>query len=253
MALILDPRILINPLRPFVQKYYDKVMESYIRKELDRHFIEMKANRSSIEKSRQSAAAKSVISLAIEAYINENEGNLMQKSRPDEHFAQYATYQIRLFLFAGNDTTSSTMVYVYHLLSQHPEALSTLRKEHDDVFGTDTRRAAQILKEQPAMINKCLFTLAVIKETLRLYPPAATMRAGQPGITITDRHRNHCPMDYVGATVLHQAVHRNPACGHLQRSFYLNGSWSRQGMNSIPTLPLTDPSSRDQGIALHTH
>ena len=105
---------------------------------------------------------------------------------------------------------SSTMVYVYHLLSQHPDALDKLRKEHDDIFGTDTSRAAQILKEQPAMINKCLFTLAVIKETLRLYPPAATMRAGQPNTTITDRHGNHYPMDYVGATVLHPAVHRKP-------------------------------------------
>jgi hypothetical protein len=87
----------------------------------------MKVKKSGIEKSGQSAVTKSVISLAIEAYINENKCDLMQNSRLGEHFAQYATYQIRLFLFAGNDTTSSTMAYVYHLLSQHPEALRTLR------------------------------------------------------------------------------------------------------------------------------
>jgi cytochrome P450 len=77
------------------------------------------------------------------------------------------------------------------------------------VFGINTTRAAEMFKEQPSLLNKCPFTLAVIKETFRLYPPAAIMRAGQPGITVTDPHGNRYPMDHVGATILHPAVHRS--------------------------------------------
>ncbi|EPE32645.1 Cytochrome P450 [Glarea lozoyensis ATCC 20868] len=219
-----DPRILMHPLRPFIQKYHGRVMDNYIQNELDQRFSEIRA-RFNDPDAEQSNATKSVITLAIESYIQENKSNdLMQKPKLDSHFAKYATHQIRLFLFAGNDTTSSTIVYVYHLLSQHPEALKSLRKEHDDVFGTDIfgtdiNQTAKLLREQPTLLNKCPFTLAVIKETLRLCPPAATMRAGQPGVKVTDRHGNCYPMDYVGATLLHPAIHRNPRVWPLPNDF----------------------------------
>jgi hypothetical protein len=189
-------------------------MNASIQKELDQRFLELKEkvseNGGEIASGKRSSA-KSVVTLAIESYMAENKySDLIQKPRLEEHFARYATYQIRLFLFAGNDTTSSTIIYVYHLLSQHPEALQTMRQEHDKVFGTDIEKAAELLIQRPALLNKCTFTTAVIKETLRLYPPAATMRAGRPGISITDRHGNIYPMDHVGATILHPAVQRNP-------------------------------------------
>lgn len=184
-------------------------MDKYIRNELNKRFDELKQEALSKDKSVSSKATKSVIALVIEAYIKENQ-HLMHKMELDEHFARYAVYQVRLFLFAGNDTTSSTIVYIFHLLSQRPEALRQLRDEHDAVFGSEPSQAAEMLKEQPSLLNKCTFTLAVIKETLRMYPPAATMRAGRPGVSITDRKGNIYPMDYVGATILHPAVHSNP-------------------------------------------
>jgi len=85
-----------------------------------------------------------------------------------------------------------------------------LRKEHDDVFGTDISRIAQMLKEQPALLKKCPFILAVIKETLPLYSLALTLPAGWLGIAVTARYRNSCPMYYVGATILRPALHSNP-------------------------------------------
>ncbi|KAF2746813.1 cytochrome P450 [Sporormia fimetaria CBS 119925] len=208
-----DPRILMHPLRPFIQKYYGRVMNDYIMEELQKRFVEIKEAKSGNGNavSAKPRGAKSVIALAIEAYIDENkDSDLLQKDKLDEHFAQYASYQIRLFLFAGNDTTSSTIVYVYHLLSQHPEAMKKLRAEHDAIFGRDPEKAEELLIQQPALLNQCKYTLAVIKETLRLYPPAATMRMGKPGISVSDRHGNIYPMDYVGATILHPAVHWNP-------------------------------------------
>lgn len=195
----------MNPLRPFIQRYYGNVMDQYIRSELNKRFREQKLA------DKSSTRGKSVIALALEAYIEANKSkDLANMTRLDDHFARYATYQIRLFLFAGNDTTSSSIIYVYHLLSKHPEALSKIREEHDKLFGPNPYEAAQILREKPATINQCRYTLAVIKETLRLYPPAATMRAGKPGIVVTDPHNNAYPMDHIGATVIHTAVHMNP-------------------------------------------
>jgi hypothetical protein len=188
-------------------------MNKLIREELDQRFVELKEDTSrdcDIGRGK-GRGARSVFTLAIDSYMAENKhSDLMQETKLEEHFAGYATYQIRLFLFAGNDTTSSTIVYVYHLLSQHPEALKRMRKEHDQVFGADMDKAADMLIQHPALLNQCKYTMAVIKEVLRLYPPAATMRAGRPGVSLMDRHGTQYPMDYVGATILHPAVHRNP-------------------------------------------
>ncbi|KAF2875734.1 cytochrome P450 [Massariosphaeria phaeospora] len=201
-----DPRILMHPFRPFIQRYFSKAMDDFIRKELDQRFLELKAS-----KSVSSGRTKSVIALALEAYMAENASkDLARMTKLDDHFARYATYQIRLFLFAGNDTTSSSIIYAYHLLSQHPEILDELRKEHDSVFGTDTSKVADMLKEKPALLNQCRYTLAVIKETLRLCAPASTMRAPRSGVVVTDRHNNAYPMDHVGATIVHPTAHLNP-------------------------------------------
>ncbi|KAF2642013.1 cytochrome P450, partial [Massarina eburnea CBS 473.64] len=203
-----DPRILMHPLRPFIQWYYGRVMNTYIRTELQKQFEE----RSSTDAAGGPNRNKSAISLALEAYMADQ----AQKSpstpttKLDAHFAQYATNQIRLFLFAGNDTTSSSIVYTYHLLSQNPKAMAELQKEHDEIFGPDVSKAGDILREKPALLNQCRYTLAVIKETLRLYAPASTMRAPSPGVVVTDRHNNSYPMDAIGATIIHTAIHTNP-------------------------------------------
>jgi cytochrome P450 len=42
-----DPRVLLNPLRPIIQKYYGRKMVQYINKELHRRFEELKAERRS--------------------------------------------------------------------------------------------------------------------------------------------------------------------------------------------------------------
>ena len=55
------------------------------------------------------------------------------------------------FLFAGNDSTASMMVYVYHMLGENKDWLRKLRKEHDEVFGQDPTSAAGFLKENPSL------------------------------------------------------------------------------------------------------
>ncbi|KAK8085849.1 hypothetical protein PG997_007120 [Apiospora hydei] len=204
-----DPRILLHPLRPMVQAYHGYLIDTYIRKLLDRQYLEAKHAELAKGLDEDPKSIKSVTALALETYLRDT-NPAPQKDGLDEGFAHMLASQIRLFLFAGTDSTSTVLVYLYHMLAKHPDALARLRKEHDEVFGPDPGDAADLLKEKPSLLSSCKFTLAFIKETLRLYSPAGTMRAGLPGGTITDLRGHAHPLDDIGIHVLHQALHVNP-------------------------------------------
>lgn len=87
----------------------------------------------------------------------------------------------------GHDTSSTTICYIYHLLSLHPESLAKARQEHDDVFGKGTTytQTGYLIKQDPNILNKLPFTLSVIKETLRLFPPATPARQGNAETSAT--------------------------------------------------------------------
>ncbi|KAI2874012.1 hypothetical protein CBS76997_239 [Aspergillus niger] len=213
-----DPRVRANPLRPLIQGYYGRVADKWIRKALNDRFSEIKHVKRDV--STRSKRAKSILTLALEAYLENKNEEISEATELDDDFTKNVTYQIRLFLFAGTDTTSSSIAYVYHLLSKHPEALTQVREEHDRIFGPDPSAAVQLLCEQPSLLNKCPYTMAVIKETLRLYTPASTMRQGIDGLSLTDRHGNRYPLaDDLSVSVLHQAVHLNPRVWPRAREF----------------------------------
>lgn len=168
-------------------------MNRIIRQELEQRFQEIKENSSENSPEKSSKRAKSVITLALEAYLADPLFNKNSSStdKLDDHFASYASYQIRLFLFAGNDTTSSSILYVYHMLFKHPEVMAKVKEEHDRIFGTDPSTATQLLKDDPSLLNQCLLTIAVIKETLRMFPPASTNRGGQKRLSFDRPTRKH--------------------------------------------------------------
>jgi cytochrome P450 len=208
-----DPRVLLNPLRLPVQWYYNRIVNSFIREEVSKRFEEMKKDRTSTDKNAvRGTKARSVTALALQEYIarkHEDDHIEIQNIKLDEDFARIAANQIRLFVFAGNDTTAATIVYTYHMLAKHPEVLDKMRSEHDTVFGTDTD-AGDALRQQPVLLNQCRYTLAVIKETLRLYPPASSLREGLPGVSFVDRKGTIIPSEGLNATIMHNYIHINP-------------------------------------------
>ncbi len=70
---------------------------------------------------------------------------------------------ITLF-FAGHETTARTLTFMWYALDRNPAVAARLHAELDTVLG-DAPPTTEQLKQLP-------FTLQVIKETLRLYPPA---------------------------------------------------------------------------------
>jgi cytochrome P450 len=100
----------------------------------------------------------------------------MLKERPDgvltEEDRTVILHQLKTFYFAGHDTTATTISWAVWLLSQHPEKLQKLRTElkERNIFNTPDQRPTY------AQLQDCEYLDAVIKESLRLYPPAASAR-----------------------------------------------------------------------------
>ncbi|KAL1634552.1 hypothetical protein SLS56_002245 [Neofusicoccum ribis] len=92
---------------------------------------------------------------------------------------------LKTFLFAGHDTTSILLQWAFYELSRTPRALRTLRAELLTVFGasaTSTSIAAAFAGPGgDDAIKRLSYASAVIKETLRLYPPAGSARRVPPG------------------------------------------------------------------------
>lgn len=203
-----QPNAAANPLGHFnfvrwiVEWWNGRQMDRYIGSELDKRFSEHQTKSS--EKR-----PKSVIDLVLQAYVNQSGQQTPQTL--DLDFRAFAIRQIRLFVFAGHDSTSSTICYALHLLSQHPDALTRIRSEHNQVFGEDKSKTAALLEEYPRLLNDLPYTTAVIKEVLRLFPPAATSRQGKPGASIHDDLGTACLTDNVTMIwTIHVEVHRAP-------------------------------------------
>ena len=184
-------------------------MDHFIDQELDKRFKELSDELGvGTKNTSDSWRSRSVITLALESYITEHGiGKQM-----DDTFRLYVKAQARLFLFAGHDTTSSTICYCFHMLSKHPEALPKMREEFDMIFGTDLDALSTTLSANPELINQLPYTLAVIKETMRLFPPASSMREGlqTSRAAIQDDLGNSYAVDGFYLWVLHLRIQRIP-------------------------------------------
>ncbi|KAJ5660689.1 uncharacterized protein N7484_000061 [Penicillium longicatenatum] len=126
--------------------------------------------------------SKSIMDIVISEYM---------KSRPreqqhlDPKFKSWATIQMRLFL----------------------------------VFGAGASSACQVLRERPQTINQLPYTHAIVKETLRLFPPANGLRGGLPHVSLRDEHGRSFPTEGCAIWIVHTAVHRNPAFWPEPHSF----------------------------------
>lgn len=173
MGVQFNPSELWDIRRPIMQAYNNWKMNRYLRTRLDERF----ATRATRGKT------KHVIDLALESYLKEvkgGSGDTTDVKSLDSEFKIGAVSNMRTFVFAGHDTTSSTICYAYYYLSRNPEMLQRIRREHDEVFGPNPSEVGELLKQDPRLLNRLEYTLAVTKEVLRIQPPASTVRMATP-------------------------------------------------------------------------
>lgn len=178
----------VNPARLFMHKYNAWKMNRYIRRVFPSGWwYETKAAALGGQGTKDKTAPSSVIGKAVETFLALS-GRAVQDSKLlRDRFDRVLNSQMRFFLLAGYDTSGSTIVYVFHLLQRHPEMLARVRQELDQVLGVDVGAAPSSISEQPHLLNRVPYLTAVIKETLRLYPPGSTVRTGRAGFYLVDR------------------------------------------------------------------
>ncbi|KAJ5721974.1 hypothetical protein N7488_000009 [Penicillium malachiteum] len=209
-----------NPLRFYRQWQNSRTLNYHIGIELEKRYKDWKQD----GQAKSTSRPKSIIDIVLAEYMKGREQD--QESHLDPEFKKWAIIQTRLFLFVGHDSEASAIIYMLYLLSKHPDVLARVRAEHDGLFGMSNPSEALI--ENPEIVNRLPYTHAVLKETLRLFPPANGMREGLPGVSIRDEHGRSFPADGFHIWVVHTAVQRNPS------------SWTRPH-DFIPDRWLVEP------------
>ncbi|ORX96169.1 cytochrome P450 monooxygenase-like protein [Clohesyomyces aquaticus] len=192
--------MLINPMRYFHIWNNRRIMDKYINRDLDKRYTT----------SQKRTTSKTIIDLALNAYRSEDAVAGNDRGELDAVFRKYALSQMKVFIFAGHDATSTTICYSWLLLSRNPEAMAKIRAEHDAVLGLDHNKAAAVLSENPALLNRLPYTLAVIKETLRLFPVVSSPRGGLGSFTLTDSKGQLFPTEGCLVWAVHHGLHHNP-------------------------------------------
>ncbi|KAJ6223162.1 hypothetical protein RDWZM_001707 [Blomia tropicalis] len=119
--------------------------------------------------------------------------------------------EVDTFMFGGHDTTSTSLQFAMLLLGINRDKQQLVHEELDQIFGDDIER--NITYDDTKRMS---YLEMCIKETLRLYPPAAFFAR-----SITNQFKsNNCTIP-VGTTfiVLTYAVHRDPTIYHKAEHF----------------------------------
>ena len=137
-------QVLRGPRSPFAQ-----MQEA--RRALDIVIFEEIARR-----RRTGERGTDVLSLLIDAEDEEGEQLTDQQIRDE----------VMTLLFAGHDTTTSTVAFMFYELSRQPDIVAALREEQQHVLGDERPDAAMLMSGQLKLLEM------VQDETLRMYPPA---------------------------------------------------------------------------------
>lgn len=129
------------------------------------------SNGSSTSISTTSSNSRSVLALSLQ-----------DTAELTPELLQQTSDNLRVFLFAGHDTTSILMQWALYELTRSPAARGALTAELDALFGAEGDAEARLRAPGGAeLLAHMPYTTAVIRETLRLHPPAASVRMTAPG------------------------------------------------------------------------
>jgi cytochrome P450 len=117
--------------------------------------------------------------------VSEDRGDVLSMllAARDEDGKPMSDKQVRdeamTLLMAGHETTANALSWTFHLLAQHPTERETMEKELDALGRNPTYDD----------LAKLPYTLAVFKESMRLYPPAYMVaRRAKEDVTVGANH-----------------------------------------------------------------
>lgn len=90
--------------------------------------------------------------------------NILKENHKDQFTDEQIHAHALTFLLAGHETTALLLAWCWDMLAHHPNVQSILQAEADSVLGDRLPK--------PDDIQKLIYTRAIIKEALRMRPPA---------------------------------------------------------------------------------
>ncbi|KAH6847013.1 cytochrome P450 [Chaetomium sp. MPI-CAGE-AT-0009] len=160
----------------------DRRLEAMIRAKHAEHHHQQQQQQQQQTTSNGSGKPRDVLSLSLQGSDSLSPA-LLTETRD----------QIKTFLFAGHDTTGILLAWIFYEFSRSPHVLQAVRDELDELFGPDSAddpaavRARLLAPGGDELINRMRYATAVVKEVLRVYPPAGTARMAPPGTGFTVR------------------------------------------------------------------
>ncbi|KAL3790667.1 hypothetical protein HJC23_009767 [Cyclotella cryptica] len=123
---------------------------------------------------------RDILSLTLSSVLKSNHLTNPQNVSFSSDDLENMTSQLKTFYFAGHDTTATTIAWAFWLLVQHPLVLQRARQEVVTHIGKEweiqAREGNELSETTYDALHKCEYLDAIARETLRLYPPAASTR-----------------------------------------------------------------------------
>ncbi|KAI0117823.1 cytochrome P450 [Nemania sp. FL0031] len=211
----------IVPLTTLKRHRLAKNIDKLIKKEIQRKYVEVK-------EEAEGNRSWSILALSFQDTPSLTPQLLSETSD-----------QVRTFLFAGHDTNTSMLQWAVYELSRTPRALKAVRSELDNVLGPDTDPATicSILAEGGQhLLPRMTYINAVIKETLRLHPPASTARMTEPGsgFTVKASTGEEYLMDGLVMYPCASIIQRDPRVFGDTADDWMPERWLGEAANKIP-------------------
>jgi len=147
----------------------------------------------------RASTKKSFVDVVCSAFTTvDNDGTVVQDPATQKAILGH----LKVLMFAGYDTTATTICWIFKMMQDNPRCLAAMREEHDRVLGAlspDSSEedyvsaAAAVLRESPHLLNSLPYTQAVIKETLRIHPVSPILRQNVSGGPTAKIHLVHRP------------------------------------------------------------
>lgn len=182
----------------FIPLYYVNGRHHHFRKDMD--WFDSQLYELVDERRAMTTRPNDLLTMLLEARDADTGEAMDDQQLRDEAITLFA---------AGHETSSNGLSWILYLLSQHPEFLQSLRKEVDAVLGDKTPTFEDL--------HKLTYTLQVIKEGMRLYPPAFAV--GREPIEDDEILGHPVPAGSVVFIAI-AAVHRNPDWYERPNEFY---------------------------------
>ncbi|KAM9350433.1 cytochrome P450 3A40-like [Symphorus nematophorus] len=157
----LNPLLLIVVLFPFMLPILEKMDVSFFPAQVLDFFYNFLRKIKSDRHKNEHKNRVDFMQLMVDAQISENnkEDTSFSKGLTDHEILS----QAMLFIFAGYETSSSTLGFVAYNLATHPEIQKRLQDEVDETFPEKVQPTYEALMQME-------YLDMVVNETMRLYP-----------------------------------------------------------------------------------